>query len=805
MATAEKEKKADLDFVSARDSYIPLFDGTLSGYREWRKRILIYYKKMCLSKRQGEAILNLLGSLSGTAWKLCEDFDIEQAENDKALDHILTRLDSTFRYDSKVELPADFSAYFEHLQRRQDQTLLQFVTDHDDKLKQVEKHGVKLPDTVQGWHLLAKSGLTREQKQMLMTQSAFLERAKAQQAMYAILGQDYKGGGQSVNSRWQRLFNSTGKGRGYFAGEDNAVDLTWDNPSVEWEPEDEGTYYLDDEQEYLLALTDTFDSDQLSMEPSFDLQLEETLGDPGTFDDFLTEEHIYQDYTPSIPDEDFHMTPVEPASAPDLPGPRAEHEDPEPPATEPSGPPADLAPPPSALPAVPEISDMESEPSAEPVPPTPNASSEAAPSLDPVIQVAFQKPEKPETFQQQRMRLDRQETMSFGPQRTARASMTPYMKPPQPENAETVFEMEDLDADSLPPGWIFQKDTKTLELKSSLKDFWEIKSGCLIRHHVNLRSKLFDIRDRRDLPIPVEDLDDVQVTVYREPGSNPHSVTNHFKTENIFKSTKNSKNAENSDITLRYKPFESIHSWQDLSKVKAVLAGNHFIQALDVDTCPVEQEYFWSPLAVLCTLLMLFSAILSFATYKFGRFLERRHWRNLVNTRIRVTTGRHERHKQALKDQLRDLHLQHVEKVCELEERLAELIARNQFLRTENDAVLVENHADQDELAELNDRHRRSCALFTRAFREIQGHLEDCPLEHGVVTTPFGAAWHAEETCRGTSRSGRVVRRHACNFCGPGVQTPFVTNSVSGTTLYEDFQEFVRQEGRCSYEEWIVD
>ena len=137
---------------------------------------------------------------------------------------------------------------------------------------------------------------------------------------------------------------------------------------------------------------------------------------------------------------------------------------------------------------------------------------------------------------------------------------------------------------------------------------------------------------------------------------------------------------------------------------------------------------------------MLFSAILTFATYKFGRFLERRHWRNLVNTRIRVTTGRHERHEQALRDQLRDLHLQHMEKVCELEERLAELIARNQFLRTENDAVLAENHADQDELAELNDRHRRSCALFTRAFRKIQGHLKDCPLEHGVVTTPFAAA-----------------------------------------------------------------
>ena len=172
-----------------------------------------------------------------------------------------------------------------------------------------------------------------------------------------------------------------------------------------------------------------------------------------------------------------------------------------------------------------------------------------------------------------------------------------------------------------------------------------------------------------------------------------------------------------------------------------------------------------------------------------------------------MTAGRHERHELALKNQLQDLHLQHVEKVCELEEKLAELSERNDFLRKENDAVLAENHADQDELAELHERHRRSCALFTRAFRfrEIQGHLEDCPLEHGVVATPFGAAWHTEESCRGVARSGRVTRRHVCSFCCPGVQTPHVTNSVIGTTLFEDSQEFIREEGRCSYEEWIVD
>ena len=47
-------------------------------------------------------------------------------------------------------------------------------------------------------------------------------------------------------------------------------------------------------EEYLLDLTSTFDSEQLSWEPSFDLQLDEQLGDSGSYDDFLTEESLYQ-------------------------------------------------------------------------------------------------------------------------------------------------------------------------------------------------------------------------------------------------------------------------------------------------------------------------------------------------------------------------------------------------------------------------------------------------------------------------------------------------------------------------------
>ena len=249
------EKKAELDTFSARDSFIPLFDGSLTGYREWRKRILIYYKKMTLSKRQGEAILNLLGSLSGVAWKLCEDFNLDKAEDSGALEEILKTLDASFQYDANVEMPADFASYFEHLSRKPGQTLLNFVTDHDDRLKQIEKHGVKLPSQIQGWFLLAKAALTREQRQMIMTQAASLDRAKIQQAMFAILGQDYKGGGQMLRDRWNRA--SSGKGRSYYAGDDDEANYEWDEAFYE----EDDAYYMDEDGNYDDTWWETFDSD----------------------------------------------------------------------------------------------------------------------------------------------------------------------------------------------------------------------------------------------------------------------------------------------------------------------------------------------------------------------------------------------------------------------------------------------------------------------------------------------------------------------------------------------------------------
>ena len=63
---------------------------------------------MVLAKRKGESILNIVGSLSGSAWRLVEDFDVSKAEEDNAFQDLMKLLDQHLEYDSRVQLPPRF-------------------------------------------------------------------------------------------------------------------------------------------------------------------------------------------------------------------------------------------------------------------------------------------------------------------------------------------------------------------------------------------------------------------------------------------------------------------------------------------------------------------------------------------------------------------------------------------------------------------------------------------------------------------------------------------------------------------------
>ena len=223
-----------LDVTTTKDSYIPVFSGAPSDYKEWRKRLTIYVMKMRMAKKEAEGLLSVIGSLTGTAWRLLENFPIEDIEKTGAFEKILKILDKAFEYDKSVQLPTDFDKYFTGLHRRPGQSLLEFTTEHDHLYNKLSDHDVTLPGKVQGWHLLRRAGLTREQRKLVTAQAPTLERNKVQEAMFLLLGQDHKtvaGGGQHQHHRGFR-----GKGRAYAAYYEDADN---DPEADDW-PDDDG-------------------------------------------------------------------------------------------------------------------------------------------------------------------------------------------------------------------------------------------------------------------------------------------------------------------------------------------------------------------------------------------------------------------------------------------------------------------------------------------------------------------------------------------------------------------------------------
>ena len=177
-----------------RDNYIPIFDGRPSSYKEWRKRIVLYQKKMVLAKRPVEGVINLLTSFTGPVWKQVEHLSETASEQEDGFKTILTALDRIYQYDDKVEMPKAFERFFYNISRSNGVTLLAYCSDHREAARELEKYNVKLPDAVSGWLLMRHANLTPEQRQLVMSQvPKDFTPEKIEEAMFYLFGQDYKG------------------------------------------------------------------------------------------------------------------------------------------------------------------------------------------------------------------------------------------------------------------------------------------------------------------------------------------------------------------------------------------------------------------------------------------------------------------------------------------------------------------------------------------------------------------------------------------------------------------------------------
>ncbi len=66
--------------------------------------------------------------LRGRAWDAVEDLDIHDFEKDKGWELVLKRLDATYKYDARTEMPMEFENFFMKLGRKPRETLLEFTS-----------------------------------------------------------------------------------------------------------------------------------------------------------------------------------------------------------------------------------------------------------------------------------------------------------------------------------------------------------------------------------------------------------------------------------------------------------------------------------------------------------------------------------------------------------------------------------------------------------------------------------------------------------------------------------------------------
>ena len=189
-----------------KDNYIPIFSNRPADYREYRARIMLYKYKMKLQKKPKEAVVNLLTSLTGPAWKLVERDADKLIESETGFDDTIALLDRSFKYNDRVECPKAIDRFFYQLSRRPEQTLMNFVTEFRDARQEIEKHGIVLPEEIRAYTLLKRAGLSQEQKQMILTKIGDnrMTESAVEEALYYLLGQDYRG----------RTFHDRGKGKG---------------------------------------------------------------------------------------------------------------------------------------------------------------------------------------------------------------------------------------------------------------------------------------------------------------------------------------------------------------------------------------------------------------------------------------------------------------------------------------------------------------------------------------------------------------------------------------------------------------
>ena len=181
-------------YAGKAHEYVPEFSNKSSDYKEFKKRVQLYEKKMNLAGRSSETAFNIMAALTGRAWDAVEDLQMTDLEAADGTSTLLKRLDTVFKYDALTELHAQRLRELLHAytRRGRNQNIQEYTADFERALRRLEAHNVKLPDKVIGWWYLRRAGLKQDQRQMVMTTLSVdkLNLESVRKALNFVIGQD---------------------------------------------------------------------------------------------------------------------------------------------------------------------------------------------------------------------------------------------------------------------------------------------------------------------------------------------------------------------------------------------------------------------------------------------------------------------------------------------------------------------------------------------------------------------------------------------------------------------------------------
>ena len=243
---------------------VPEFGNRAHEYKEYRKRVMLYERKMFLLADRRRQPSNLMSTLTGRAWSAVEDLNISDLESDDGTKKLLERLDTVFKYDALTELPYDlWDLLLPHLSEEESDGprvlcwLWEAAEEVGPTWGDFARQGCRMV-------LLEEAGLRQDQRQMIMSTLAAekISLDTVRKAVNFVIGQDAIPQGSMTTSPMANKYGKAASSKESMFFEDEAdeeiyalQEETWDEfeEAYAYHEEDEDAVYYEDPAEEVVG------------------------------------------------------------------------------------------------------------------------------------------------------------------------------------------------------------------------------------------------------------------------------------------------------------------------------------------------------------------------------------------------------------------------------------------------------------------------------------------------------------------------------------------------------------------------